>query len=338
MKKFFLISIIFFVTSTFMTLVFAGMAGEQGMKSYFAEVVQDRMNCVDANWVQHKINLMGAEELELNSIGTDIKFELSDSNDIEIEFADDFYNKPDARKEIFTRANKAIKLDVSEFVGDEQRLQFNFKSGKSFNLQIENVPMLIKIPKQIKKIKIVTVSGNIKISNLNLEEAKVDTISGDVLFKESELESLKLQSTSGDFKFSGKLGQVEITSVSGDVKFELEKSTSHAKIQTTSGDVKVELSQKFNFEIEFNTVSGVGKLNDDIRFTSGAELKTQGVSGEKMGLWKVQTVSGDFKIKENSNLKNKFSDEPQRDFTAKLNTENKIKKCSDFRVFGLNFK
>lgn len=321
-----------------MTVVFAGMAGEQGMKSYFVNVIQERMNCVDANWVQRKITLLGAEELELKSIGTDVKFEQTDGNDIEVEFADDLKNNSTEIKEIFSRTDKAIKIDISEFVGDDQKLQFNFNSAQSFNLHIENVPMLIRIPKQIKKVKIVTVSGNIKIFNLKLEQAQVSTISGDVQFKESELVSLKLQSTSGDFKYSGKLALVEATSVSGDVKFELENNNSNAIIQTTSGDVKVELASTVNFEIAFSTVSGVGKINEDTRFSNGGQFKPNNLPNEKIGLWKVQTVSGDFKIEEDSKLKNNFADEPQKNFTDRLNTENKIKKCSDFRVFGVNFK
>lgn len=338
MKKFFIISFLFFITSAFMTAVFAGMAGEQGMKNYFVNVIQDRMNCVDANWEQHKVALMGADEIQLESISTDMKFEPSGSADIEIEFAGQTYDRPIERKQIYSRASNTIKFNVSDFVGDEQKLQINFNSGKGLNLHVEHVPLLVRVPKQIKKIKLTSVSGNIKIVDLSFDSVQLDSISGDIRFKNSDVKVVKLQTTSGDLKFTGKLGDIEATSVSGDIKFELQNNNSSAKIVTTSGDVKVELVEKANFEISFSSTSGSGRINDGTQFEGGGQFKPNMLTNEKAGLWKVQTVSGDFRIEENSNRVGEYADEHEKNFENRLNAESKVKKCSDFKAFGINFK
>lgn len=301
MKKFFLIAVIFLATSVFMTVVFAGMAGEQGMKNYFVNVIQERMNCVDTNWQQHKVPLMGADEIRLESISTDIKFEPSGSDDIEIEFAEQSYNYPIERKQIFSREGNAIKFMVSDFVGENQHnLKFNMDRNEGFNLQIENLALLVRVPKQIKKIKINTTSGDIKIVNLNFSQFELDSVSADVRLKGVKVDDLKFQTYSGDLKFSGQLKKVEASSISGNLKFELDNNDSVAKIQTTSGDVKAKMKQK-------------------------------------NGSWDVETVSGDYKIVENSNFENEHYDEPEKSFESNLNSETKIKKCSDFRVFGVKF-
>lgn len=301
MKKFFLISFIFLATSVFMTVVFAGMAGEQGMKNYFVNVIQDRLNCVDANWQQHKVPLMGADEIWLESIATDVKFEPSGSGDIEIEFAEQVYNYPIERRQIFSREGHAVKFVVSDFVGEnEHSLKFNMDPNKGFNLQIENLALLVRVPKQIKKIKINTTSGDIKIVNLSLAKFELASVSADARLKGTKLDELKFETYSGDLKFSGQLKKVEASSISGNLKFELDNNDSIAKIQTTSGDVK-------------------------------AKMK------EKNGSWDVETVSGNFKIVENSNLENEHYEEHEQSFESKLNSETKVKKCSDFRVFGVKF-
>lgn len=301
MKKFFVISFIFLATSVFMTFVFASMAGEQGMKNYFVNVIQDRLNCVDANWQQHKVPLMGADEIQLESVNTDIKIEPSGSGDIEIEFAEQAYGQPTEKKQIFSRAGNAIKFMVSDFVGeDEHSLKFNMDPNKGFNLQIENLALLVRVPKQIKKIKINTTSGDIKIVNLAVAQVELDSVSADVRLRGSKVENLKFSTYSGDLKFSGSLSKVEASSISGSLKFELDNNDSVAKIQTTSGDVKAEMKQK-------------------------------------NGSWDVQTVSGDFKLVENSHFENELHDENEKSFESKLNSETKVKKCSDFKVFGVSF-
>jgi hypothetical protein len=167
MKKFFIIALIFFMTSVFMTTVFAGMAGEQGMKNYFVNVIQDRLNCVDASWEQHKVPLMGADEIQLESVSVDTKFEPNTSGEIEVEFAEQNNAHSVEKKQIFSRFGNSIKFDASDFVGEnEQNLKFYLDSEDGFDLNIENMALLIRVPKQIKKIKMSTVSGDIKIVKL----------------------------------------------------------------------------------------------------------------------------------------------------------------------------
>lgn len=284
-----------------MTFVFASMAGEQGMKNYFVNVIQDRLNCVDANWQQHKVPLMGADEIQLESVNTDIKFESSGSGDIEVEFAEQVYDNPIEKRQIYSRAGNVVKFMVSDFVGDDEHsLKFNMDPNKGFNLQIENLALLVRVPKQIKKIKINTTSGDIKIVNLTLGQIELDSVSGNVRLRGVKIEDLKFQTYSGDLKFSGSLEKVEASSISGNFKFELDNNNSNAKIQTTSGDVKAKMKQK-------------------------------------NGTWDVETVSGDFKIVENSNFENEIYKDHENKIENNLNSESKIKKCSDFNVFGVKF-
>jgi hypothetical protein len=309
MKKFFIISIIFLMTSVFMTAVFAGMAGEQGMKNYFVNVLQERMNCVDANLVQSKIPLMGADEISLESVSTDIKFEPSGSGDIEVEYAAGVSEQEADQRQIFSRSGKIIKFDVSEFVAkNEQNLKFNLDTSRGWDLHFENLALLVRVPKQIKKIKINSTSGDVKIVQLNFDQVVVDTVSADVRFKDSKVNDLKFQTYSGDFKFSGSLANIEASSISGSLKFELNNNDTVAKIQTTSGDVKAKMKQK-------------------------------------NGSWDVQTVSGSYRIVENENFENDIHekyendihDKHEKELETRLNTYNKIKKCSDFNIFGVNF-
>jgi hypothetical protein len=122
--------------------------------------------------------------------------------------------------------------------------------------------------------------------------------------------AVSVETRSADVEGRGRYGQVEIQSVSGDVRFD--EINEASTIRTTSGDVRVDLG---GAEIDVNTTSGdvdlgaihgrvnVRAVSGDVRIRHAAEsVQVTSVSGDQdlegvvAGDVRLQSVSGDVRV------------------------------------------
>lgn len=201
-------------------------------------------------------------------------------------------------KKIKNPEDYEVKMEDGKFslelVRKKKGYIFNNKSGY----------ILIKYPneKRLEKVDLTSVSGEVKITNLEAEKGLIKTTSGDSNIFDIDCKEVKIQTVSGDakvHKISSK--DCDLSSVSGD--FEAEDLTIENKLycNSVSGDFVV--TKATCSKGTFQTVSG------DMRGVNfyPQELTLQSVSGDItienedqshiINIVKKRTLSGDIKIK-----------------------------------------
>jgi hypothetical protein len=120
-----------------------------------------------------------------------------------------------------------------------------------------------------------TVSGN--ISGEGGGDAHLNSVSGDIHFKATAAKVIEIRAISGDVELTGGNGQIDATTVSGNVALNL-GSVSRARFKTVSGDFSAALSAAADAQIEAESVSGDIKLN--FADAPSADYDIQTFSGE----------------------------------------------------------
>lgn len=137
-----------------------------------------------------------------------------------------------------------LRLDVSPFTSDEKEIKINLFNGPNFGVQVNSAQVVLQIPAHIKKIKIETVSGDIKLHDLSASpEVHIQTVSGNtkVYFSESPNCHVDFNTVSGNLKISTESSDQSMrhhydSSVSGLV---LGQGQGELQIRSVSGDAKI---------------------------------------------------------------------------------------------------
>lgn len=115
-----------------------------------------------------------------------------------------------------------------------------------------------------------TTSGDVELSGVNGSLA-VTTISGSIRVRDVVGSPIRLQTTSGKINADGALsGDLDITSISGDVRIKLPSQTGYRLfIRTMSGDIEAPGIHKKDAPREWRTTIGDGAYALNIATTSG---------------------------------------------------------------------
>lgn len=261
--------------------MFAKIAGEDKVTHYWqsvADALTDRGNFVS---VYNKESFTAPDLKEINIVteAIDVKIEKSKDEKIHI-----FYYKKNGEvaDHVISHEDSVtkIRLDKLFFPKNNLKFNFNFKNMDYMGIKLQDVKesaAIIQVPINIKKIKIKTISGKIKIVDIDLDEVLIDSVSGD----------LELQ---------GRIRSVEPKTVSGDLKFISDLSSPELKFSTTSGDADIVFMNDPDANFIFKSISG------EIKFWGGLPvIKMDGdIEGFKLGKGtgqlKFKTISGDVKI------------------------------------------
>ena len=96
-------------------------------------------------------------------------------------------------------------------------------------------------------------SGDLDVSDCHLAQLSVDTTSGDIDVSESKCD-LMIKTTSGDCDIKGHSGRILVETTSGDIEIEMENA-SEISCDTKSGDIELEIGDgNFTAEISALTV------------------------------------------------------------------------------------
>ncbi len=128
-----------------------------------------------------------------------------------------------------------------------------------------------------------SVSGDLRVRDLDMEHLIVSTVSGDVsLVNVSASEELSVGTTSGDVEMKGcTLGAIDVNVVSGDMELE-NTSFERLAFNSVSGDLDGDLlGSPQDYDVEFESTSGGNSLRD--------------VQGGSIGI-SFNSVSGDLDL------------------------------------------
>lgn len=159
-----------------------------------------------------------------------------------------------------------------------------FDFGKSFSSMWNNnvwnsgdITLNIKIPAEMHRLDVKTLSGDISVADVNPEQLKINSTSGDIEIRHVTADRLKLNTTSGDI-MANRLysADMDVHSASGDVELE-------------GGDVGVFRMQAASGDFSGRHVKGnsmtVGSGSGDVELDGGFER------------YSIRTGSGDVELK-----------------------------------------
>ena len=225
------------------------------------------------------------QELQIGTSATDIQLRVVDSDKISIQL--DGHYKKEEPLQIVKQHNKLI-LQVEE--SNAQNLMFN-----TLQNSVRTKELLVMIPAKLTLVLLKTTSGDISLASANIEQLVASTVSGDIAIDHSHLQSVSLTTVSGDMHVSNQAEQLQLNSVSGDIRINLVNSDVSFAANTVSGDVAISFATAPDVTVNYSTVSGSIKISGvPGALVEGGSLKTKLGSGA--GTLQVKTISGDFRL------------------------------------------
>lgn len=135
----------------------------------------------------------------------------------------------------------------------------------------------------INSISTFTSSGEIYMSNINLDYISLNSSSGDISLNNLFASDTKINSTSGEIDCIGNFGTLYSSSTSGDMNFSFTDSLKKSSFGSVSGDISLNIPTQCGYKINYYTVSG------DTSFSTLS-------NGSEEALIDIKTTSGDISV------------------------------------------
>ncbi|TET03756.1 MAG: hypothetical protein E3J83_07240 [Candidatus Atribacteria bacterium] len=221
------------------------------------------------------------KEIYIHSVSSDVSVFSTDEEDIKIHF----YGRSALKSE------KALPKLITNLEGSKLKIEIEYPKVLFYNA---NVVLDVYIPQDYREnIIIDTVSADVDISNLDINNFQCKTVSGDLRIESLGSDNLTLNTTSGNINILDILGNLKVDSVSGNVNVGYKVFTQDIDIKTISGKVKIDLPQNAEFYLKTNTVSGEVVAKFPITIISFNKMnQLEGTVGTGDNRIIVDTVSG----------------------------------------------
>lgn len=280
--------------------LFAKIAGEEKLTEYSQGAADALTNNgkFDSVYIKESFAANDLNEIYIIASTIDVKVEKSKDDNISILY----YKINDGTKSSLANIEGSVikfKADELIFSRNHMKFNFNFKNMDYIGIKFQDAKesiVVIQAPINIKKIKIKTKSGEIKIVDLKLDEVQADSVSGEFKVEKSSINEIKHTSISGDIGLQGNIQSMKSKTVSGDLKFISDVANPEIKFSTISGDADIVFMSDPDVNVIFGSKSG------EIKFWGGLPVtKMDGnINGFKLGKGTGQlhfeSTSGDVKI------------------------------------------
>ncbi|PIS10081.1 MAG: hypothetical protein COT73_11305 [Bdellovibrio sp. CG10_big_fil_rev_8_21_14_0_10_47_8] len=225
-------------------------------------------------------------EFELHGKYTDIEVVPSSSNQLSMSWKGTI-SKFDQTKPPVSVSDDGLTMTmtIDQTENDNSLIQLGGDSGSGF-IQLE-------VPKNIQKVVLKTVSGNIQLHKVNLKGLRVQVVSGDTLIENSDIENISSQSVSGDLKITGPIKRLSGASISGDMDLEIANASPIIDLKTTSGDCHFKFNVDPQVTIQYYSISGSASIDPELGPSPADGSKFSAQVGQGTGLISVKTTSGD---------------------------------------------
>jgi len=225
------------------------------------------------------------KEIYIHSVSSNVSVFSTDEEDVKIHF----YGRSTAESE------KGLPNLITNLEGSKLKIEIKYPKVLFNN---DNVVLDVYIPQDYTgNINIDTVSADVDMSGLDLNDFKCKTVSGDLRIESLGSDNLTLHTTSGDVDIVDFSGNLEADSVSGDIDVEYRVFDNNVDIKTISGKVKIDLPQYAESHLKTNTVSGEVVAKFPITIISFNKMnQLEGTVGTGDNRIVVDTVSGDIYI------------------------------------------
>lgn len=137
-----------------------------------------------------------------------------------------------------------------------------------------------------------TASGKIAVDNFEGNSADINSVSGAIEFSASSASSVEAEAVSGECTVSGKIDEIDASSVSGSLNLNVGKNNRKINAETVSGSVNIKTNcDKSGFTANHSSVSG--GFNSDF---AGVTKDGRFVYGSGKAEYNISTVSGNIEI------------------------------------------
>ena len=221
------------------------------------------------------------KEIYIHSVSSDVSVFSTDEEDIKIHF----YGRSALKSE------KVLPKLITNLEGSKLKIEIEYPKVLFYNA---NVVLDVYIPQDYRENVIIdTVSADVDISNLDINNFQCKTVSGDLRIESLGSDNLTLNTTSGNINILNILGNLKVDSVSGNINVGYKVFTQDIDIKTISGKVKIDLPQNAEFYLKTNTVSGEVVAKFPITIISFNKMnQLEGTVGTGDNRIIVNTVSG----------------------------------------------
>lgn len=260
----------------------------------------------------------GIQRVNAQLTDADIEIKKSSTNDVELSVTGGIADDMEALKETLRVSASVGTLSIQQ--EKKAGISVSYAASRLFGLKVgkysARIVIHIAVPEQFEKIKVKSISGDIKANNSNAKILFIHTGSGDVGVEDCQADELFASSISGDVNvIACKADKMDVVSVSGDIKAEFDKSAQcrakstsgdckltignqvDAVVSSTSGDVNVRYIGEIGLEMALSSTSGdVSAVCGGIN--SKGKKKVQERFGEPDSKLKASTISGDIKVRD----------------------------------------
>ena len=225
------------------------------------------------------------KEIYIHSVSSDVSVFSTDEEDIKVHF----YGRSALKSE------KALPKLITNLEGSKLKIGIEYPKVLFYNA---NVVLDVYIPQDYREDVIIdTVSADVDISDLDINNFHCKTVSGDLRIESLGSDNLTLNTTSGDVDIVDFSGNLKADLVSGDIDVGYRVFDNNVDVKTISGEVKIDLPQNAEFYLKTNTVSGEVVARFPITIISFNKMnQLEGTVGTGDNRIIVDTVSGDIYI------------------------------------------
>lgn len=225
------------------------------------------------------------KEIYIHSVSSDVSVFSTDEEDIKIHF----YGRSALKSE------KALPKLITNLEGSKLKIEIKYPKAVFYIRLNTNVVLDVYIPQGYREnIIIDTVSADVGISNLDINNFQCKTVSGDLRIESLGSDNLILKTTSGDVNIMNFTGNLKANLVSGDIDVGYKVFDNNVDIKTISGKVTINLPQNAEFYLKTNTISGEVIAKFPITIISFNKMnQLEGTVGTGDNSIIINTVSGD---------------------------------------------
>lgn len=163
------------------------------------------------------------------------------------------------------------------------------------NFSSEEGDMEIQVPAGVRKLALKTVSGDVEIVEIPLEDLDLKTVSGDFEIDDAPVKKVLWYSVSGDFEADAPIESFDGKSVSGDFEITTDNPTPNFAVVTTSGDLNLSFEVEPDVNIDARSVSGDVVVKTASLKQSASGNFNHAINSGK-GLISFKSTSGDLTI------------------------------------------
>ncbi|MDP4095161.1 MAG: DUF4097 family beta strand repeat-containing protein [Bacillota bacterium] len=229
--------------------------------------------------------LDGIDKISADTISTSINIIPVDTPEIKVHYYGHY------------SGNTELKF-VAETSAGNLNLKEEYSKRNNINTYKSDLKLDIYVPKAFtKSLNINTVSGSLKVQDMNIEDFNFNSVSGELEANTLYTKNSSITSVSGDLNISGFKGDVTVKTTSGEITLNYAEFDNNININTVSGNTSLKLTDNAQFHIKYTTISG--DIDSRYPITIQGKASSKGIEGyvgsEKNNII-VNSISGSLEI------------------------------------------